>query len=318
MEMSYTSNRIRALNLRDLLDELFRIFRNKFTTIMSASLLVDVPVLVLQLIISIITSVAASQMILDPSDSSSNFLAGAMGASLISNLLSLVRNFFTQPLLQATVVHISMHDLLDRPIELKPALKLGLGNVLQIALSVLLIAVATFILMVPLVCAIVFFGMSTIMSSPIGSDNASNIAGLFGIILIVSGLIIIAALFIFVPFILYIPIICIERLNVIDAFSRSWKLVKGSYWRVLGSLIVIFILGALVIYMPTILIIVAGYMLLGDASTWIQPISLFAVAIGQFFFIPITVIAYTLMYVDLRVRKEGFDMEINLQTPSAS
>lgn len=315
MEMSHTSNRIRALNLRDLLDELFRIFRNKFTTIMSASFMVDVPVLLLQLIISIITSVAASQLISDPTGENAGFLTGIMGASLFSNLLSLIRNFFTQPLLQASIVHISMHDLLDRPLGLKQALKLGLGNVLQIALAVLLIAIATLIIMVPMLCIIFYAGFASVMSSPI-DNGPSGMAALLGIILIVAGLIMIAALFLFVPFILYIPVICIERLNVIDALGRSWKLVKGSYWRVLGSLIVIFILGALVIYMPTILIIVAGYLALGESSTWIQPISLFAVAIGQFFFIPITVIAYTLMYIDLRVRKEGFDLEINLQTPS--
>ena len=56
MEMSHTPARIRPLNLRDLLDELFRIFRNKFTTIMSASLAVDMPVLLIQLILSVVST----------------------------------------------------------------------------------------------------------------------------------------------------------------------------------------------------------------------------------------------------------------------
>ncbi len=314
MEMSHTPSRIRQLNLRDLLDELFRIFRNKFTTIMSATLTVDVPLLLLQLILSIVTSFTTSQMILDPSSSPSRLMFGMLGASLFSYLISFVRMFFTLPLLQGSIVHISMHDLLDRTIGLKQALKLGLSNVLQLALTTLLISVATVIVIAPFTC--VFFFVLFASLGTAGTSFGSSPSEMLGIFLIAAIVLIILTLgvtLLFLPFMLYLPVICIERTNAIDALTRSWRLVKGSYWRVVGYLIVVAILGGLLLYIPTILIIAAGYLLLDPTNPWLQPLTLFATTIGQLFYVPINVIACTLLYTDLRVRKEGFDMELNLR-----
>lgn len=317
MEMSHTSARIRPLNLRDLLDELFRIFRSKFTTIMSASLAVDVPLLFIQLILSIVTSLTTSQMLLDPTTPPSSAMLGMLGASLFSYLISFIRSFFTLPLLQASIVHISMHDLLDRPIGLKQALKLGLGNVLQIVLATLLISIATLIVFLPFMCVFFFVIFSSVSASGSILDGTPGQA--IGFVIVSVGvmlLLLLGVALLLMPFVLYLPVICTERANAIDAFKRSWNLVKGSYWRVVGYLAVIAILGGLLIYIPSIVIIAAGYLVLDSTNPWLQPLTVFATTIGQLFYIPITIIAYTLLYTDLRVRKEGYDMELSLQTPS--
>ena len=86
----------------------------------------------------------------------------------------------------------------------------------------------------------------------------------------------------------------LEGLGPIDALSRSSALVRGNWWRVLGILLVLFLI--------VLIIRNASFYLRGGAPV----IATIIVVILAF---PIATIGMTLLYYDLRVRKEGYNLD---------
>ena len=75
------------------------------------------------------------------------------------------------------------------------------------------------------------------------------------------------------------------------ALSRSSALVKGNWWRVLG---IVFVLG-----------IMAGII-----SGILGIIRIVGSAIGAILSMPITIVGATLLYYDLRLKKEGYNLGV--------
>lgn len=121
-----------------------------------------------------------------------------------------------------------------------------------------------------------------------------------------------------VGLILAVPALVIEpQLGSGAALSRSWELTRGSRWRIFGLLLVVVILlyipiaaigGLMAVFVPG-----AGSFLTSPSVT----VSVVAVAIGglvQIFIYPLFYCVLTVAYYDLRVRKEGFDLELLAST----
>ena len=122
----------------------------------------------------------------------------------------------------------------------------------------------------------------------------------------------------------------IERTGIKDAFKRSSELVRGTWWRVFGILALILMLSAAIHYilefsLGSILILtkLAGATNLEDLFQWsvmetdLDSSNLFFFAVMtcadlvlRTLTAPIWVIGVTLLYFDLRIRKEGFDIEL--------
>jgi hypothetical protein len=91
-----------------------------------------------------------------------------------------------------------------------------------------------------------------------------------------------------------------------SAISRSWRLTSGHFWRVAGAL---FVAGIIAAVAATILAIPGelAVQALGPES-W--PISALATALATVVTTPFSMLVIVLMYFDLRIRKEGFDIEV--------
>ena len=96
--------------------------------------------------------------------------------------------------------------------------------------------------------------------------------------------------------------IIIEGKSPISALRRSNDLVKGSWWRVFG-IGVVFVLVMIGLFL--VALIPVGIL------TFLTPVlgSVFFAVISTVLF-PITYIAGTLIYIDLRVRKEGYNLDM--------
>ena len=132
-------------------------------------------------------------------------------------------------------------------------------------------------------------------------------------------LIFIGAVVLICGLILAVPAIVIEpRLSASAALSRSWELTRGSRWRMFGLLLVLVIL----LYIPIAAIggLVAVFAPGGAGTMFARPsvtVSVAAVAISglaQVFIYPLFYCVLTVAYYDLRVRKEGFDLEVLAST----
>lgn len=90
------------------------------------------------------------------------------------------------------------------------------------------------------------------------------------------------------------------------ALRRSWHLSSGSFWRVLGALVISGLIAsviATVLSIPAELVVQA----LGPQA-W--PISALATSLVTVLTTPFTILVIVLLYFDLRIRKEGFDLEV--------
>ena len=121
----------------------------------------------------------------------------------------------------------------------------------------------------------------------------------------------------------FVPtIILLERLTIVAAIKRSWQLTNGNFWRTLGTQLLI-----------SVIINVAGQVItapisfvLGIAGALVNPNSdpgaFIATMIATYGIVGILSIvvgavglvmqssAYSLIYIDIRMRREGLDLEL--------
>lgn len=86
------------------------------------------------------------------------------------------------------------------------------------------------------------------------------------------------------------PAIVVEGIGPVDAFRRSWKLVRGDAWAVFGTLLVVLLI---VIVVWAVLAAIANPIGNGEVSTWI------AAVIGGVITAPVFSIAVTVLYFEL-------------------
>jgi hypothetical protein len=137
------------------------------------------------------------------------------------------------------------------------------------------------------------------------------------VLLIVPGVIIVCGL------VLATPALVIEALpSATAALGRSWSLTGGFRLKILGLLFLLGVIMVLPWLAVSMLMGVIGAMAaMGGAGRSPMLFVVLGVAIGglvQFFLYPLSHAALTIAYYDLRVRKEGFDLEILASTLQAA
>ena len=130
----------------------------------------------------------------------------------------------------------------------------------------------------------------------------------FGFILLV-----IPGIYLLVRFAFLSQTVVLEQAGVGRAFSRSWHLVGGSWWRVFGiGLLVIVLVG---IVQGIIGGVITAVLLIGQSSGTVSTLLNQAVStVISIVVQPVQLTALTLLYYDLRIRKEGFDIELAAQS----
>ncbi len=122
-------------------------------------------------------------------------------------------------------------------------------------------------------------------------------------------------------------VIVLERTGVMEGFRRSWRLTGGSqFWRVFGiRLLTSFIVGiaAQVVAVPLGIVTMVLAMSAGDLSRfyiWQAVITGVTGLVTGALTTPFTAGVDSLLYVDQRIRREGFDVQLvtAAQGPAAS
>lgn len=138
------------------------------------------------------------------------------------------------------------------------------------------------------------------------------VVGLGFLLLIVPGIMLATGLALAIPAVVLEP-----RSTASAALSRSWELTRGSRWRIFGLGFTLLVL----LYVPVVAITGLLAVVLPPASgapfgpTLVSTIA--AIAFGgivQMFLYPLFYCVLTVTYYDLRVRKEGFDLELLAST----
>ena len=119
---------------------------------------------------------------------------------------------------------------------------------------------------------------------------------------------IIPGIYLGVALIVTVPALVVEGLKGTKAIGRSFNLVQGRWWSTFGTVL----LG--VVLIPAVINFGIGFIIgLGASSedpTTYLVLAQAAGTIGEIISTPIQVAVITVLYFDLRVRKEAFDLQI--------
>jgi hypothetical protein len=226
-------------------------------------------------------------------------LVGFVGSAVLTGLL-------------ATVVGLAV---LGRKVSIGEAWRAvvpRLGAVFGVAALLLLAGVGSFSILGLVIVLVAVIGTA-------GSVGLAVLTGFAGGIAWAAG-----SVWVYVRLSMAMPVTVLERIGAGAALARSWRLTRGSWWRVFGILLLASVLGGVVSSMLS-----GPFSLLGGFSELlIDNAAVAATVYGAAVFLgsvvgglvttPFVTGVTTLLYVDLRMRREGLDLRLGAAAQSGS
>jgi Membrane domain of glycerophosphoryl diester phosphodiesterase len=153
----------------------------------------------------------------------------------------------------------------------------------------------------------------------VGLSGAPVVGVVLGIIGFVGGIVLV--LFLGTRLAFSAPALLLEEQDVFAAMGRSWRLVRGSFWRVLGISLLAELLvgvGSTLIEVPFGVVSAIIQAASGPDQLyrdfWTNLVQLLVSGVGQVVagavFYPFAAAVTTLLYIDVRMRREGLDVEL--------
>jgi hypothetical protein len=298
---------LRPMDIGDILDNTIRIYRYvPLVLILTYGIIAGIPLLLQQSSMHFVLSVVNEAIAMMGPNIGTEFLnvfqsadfyaaAGIMG-------IGMFLMFFLGPMAQAAMVYIVSETILGRETNIGDSIKVILPKVGTIILAYIMVGIIILVAYAPIIIS-----MTVLFSNP-ANEDAVFTALAFIWLYPISALVL---LWLTIK-LLFIPhSVILDDLGAVDAFKRSFSLVTGYWWRTFGIYILIsFIVGFIVGMLQQL----AGLISLGlNQLPAIPPMVTIGVAgllmtIIQLVIQPIGIIATTLLYYDLRIRKEGFDL----------
>jgi uncharacterized membrane protein YgcG len=123
-------------------------------------------------------------------------------------------------------------------------------------------------------------------------------------------LVIVPGIWLAVAFSVAVPALLLERVGPFAAMGRSFRLVRGRWWATFGALLVGYLLvGILGGIVQGIVMVVPG--VIADGNTVVGAIgAVVGGTLGAVLTTPYSAAVIALVYFDLRVRKEGLDLQL--------
>ncbi len=271
------SRRPMTFTFLELLDRTFRLYRENFLTIIGLVALVTVPITIISYILNPIGT--------QPTTTAN--LGVSSGASLLSSLLGLIQTV----LIYAPITYIASEYLFNRKVSIGQAFsgtrdrftKMGCG-IIVMGIFVVIVGVFAALLIVAIPPALALFGIL--------------------VYIIISA------------YALLFQVLTLEDIGPSAAVTRSYSLAKRRFWTVIGLGLVIMIISLIVgaIIGASITFLVTSTTSRQSATTQLLLIS-FLSTVVSIFITPITPIAFTLLYYDIRSRSEGLDIMLDSSTP---
>ncbi|GGF01166.1 hypothetical protein [Mycetocola zhadangensis] len=286
--------------------------RNPKATFGSALLVQAISVVISLLVIGAITFFFVSRISSASAEDQDAIAAGGVAAILLGALIPFLITLIGTVFLQGVIVNEVARSTLGEKLTLKAVWKATWPRFGHLLLWVLVATVAFTIVLavlVGIVWMLVVLGGGFIAAGII-------LAILAGIALIVVGVWLSIKLSI-VP-----SVIVLERASMGAAIRRSWRLTDGYFWRTLGvQYLIAFIVGTVsqVVLTPVSVLYVMALSAVDptgtSAESWVGPLVLYAIMIVLSLLVGsitsvVSSAAIALIYVDLRMRKEGLDLEL--------
>ncbi|MAT97253.1 MAG: hypothetical protein CL608_08935 [Anaerolineaceae bacterium] len=274
---------LRPLSIGELLDRTFRLFRQHFLTFFSIVAITQLPGTMFQIL--------AAALVGNPANLETAILSGeVVGPAILIVLSVLFLSGIVTQIGTAALTTAIADSYLGRKINFDSAFRRMDNTWLTLILASFVAGLALFALAIPVVLVSII-------------PCLGGLAMLVGLFLIgVSAVVV---------FSLLPPVVVLERGGAIASLKRAWALSKLRFWWIFGYLLLLGILTLLITFGPSFLIGFLIPLVLGNSNALIQSIiQQSATLVLTAVFLPIHFTAVTLMYFDLRIRFEGFDLMV--------
>jgi len=295
---------LKPMSLSELLDRTFTLYRNRFWLFCGLMVIPQVAIMVCSLVVVVgfpvhVVPIAASSQ--DP------FAAlRSMQARFVPAFLLLFVQLFFQAFALGAVTMAVSEVYLGRVASIRASYQMIRGKIFGLIGLILLLFLIGIVFVfgvfiaVGLVGGIISVALSAI--SPILAVVVVLLIALAGFVL---------AAWLLMRYAVSIPVFLLENDGVVDSMTRSSTLTYGHRWRILGAsvvmYIVVFVIQALFVMPFTIMTFIS--MVKGVLPLWIQIGQSVTAAMAGIVAGPLFMITIALIYYDVRIRKEGFDLE---------
>lgn len=277
---------LRPLRLGELLDRAIRLYRANFLTFIGIIAVVYVPLMILQTAVSTLVSSSMIGSFSTPDEIFSN--SGYWIGILASVVLGLVQFVLVQGIATGALTRAVADNYLGKKTSILDAYR-GIGKSWLTLIGALLflglISILLFVWwLVPCIGWFTGLGM------------------LFFLLSVVNPL---------VP-----PVVVLENQGVLDSIQRAWSLARRRFWPVLGYVLVLALFSLIVVNGPAAIVsmlLTWAVPSLGDPTMALILTSVVQGLVTLVFvllYYPLQMSAFTLIYFDLRVRTEGFDLAL--------
>ena len=296
---------LRPLTLTDILNGAFSYIRTNPKATLGLTTVVVVVAQLIGLILQIGPLAAMGELgVLRGEEASTGALLGSSASGIASTITTLLSSIVLSGMLTVIVGRA----VFGAGITIGEAWQRVRGRLLPLfgymMLWLLAVAIPVFIVVFVIVIVVQFSGaVAFVLAIPLGLGLIALLVYLWTVLS-------------FAP-----PLIVLERLGVFPSITRSIRLVKGDFWRVLGIRLLATLVAGVVAGAVSIPFSLTGQlMLMASESTTTTLIALVLVAVGgavgQIITAPFSAGAVVLLYTDRRIRAEAFDLV--LQTGAAT
>lgn len=286
METQAIPATLRPLRLGELLDRAIRLYRGNFLTFIGIIAVVYVPLMVLQSSASALMSSSILRGVSTPDELFSN---SAYWIGLLSTVvLGLVQFILVQGIATGALTRAVADNYLGKKTGILDAYR-GIGKSWPTLLGALL-----FIMLI--VFVVILWWLVPCIGWFTGLGMLVFLGG------VVNPL---------VP-----PVVVLEKQGAVDAVKRAWSLARRRFWPVVGYIFILGLFSLIVVNGPAAianLILAQVFRSFGDPTTQLLITSIIQGLVSLVFvllYYPLQMTAFTVIYFDLRVRTEGFDIAL--------
>lgn len=313
------------MNVGDLLDAAFKLYRRHFLTFVGIAALLQVPMAILLTAVQFLLGGISSRFMDLSGDPAaiSRSLTQTLALSGLSSVLALLQVLVVQNLISGALANAISRSYLGREVTILESYRFGTRRLMA------LIGASLLLFLVVLAVGGLLIGLPLGFLAAVAAGGDPQQAGLgvalffcaFGL-LVLFGL---GALFLYARLILSTQTIVLEGQGPVAGLRRSWQLVGGSYWRVVLVAVLMWVISWIVSTITSLPLAAATFIItlrdpaqLPDSLAAVQVLSALASQIGYILVLPLQLSVFTLLYYDLRVRREGYDLELMAQQTAAA
>lgn len=322
----------RPLTVGDLLDWTLRLYRARFSRQILTTAIFLVPIGLVSGIINGQTMTGYVNILLAvlqngvfPEEQFLNTMNRGQDALAGLSCLLLPISFVATGIVSLALTYQSLSTLRNQESTIMESINVGwrrfwpwLGMTLTMAIAFigLMIAIVILVAIAGFALALVFGGIfSAIENVPTGEGIAAGIGFLVAIICVYA--LILAAIFgpiayFYGRWAVSVPGIVDQGWGAVESLQESWSLTRGNAWRCMGYMVLLYLLYS--VFYVAILALGFGLSTLVITTSSLASVIVFAIlgAVFPVLWQPIQIAAHVMLYHDLRIRNESYDLEMQI------